>query len=352
MVEQPQRSKTEEPVLPFAYGGPRATGVIRQRPEDFLVDEITVVEPDGEGEHLLLQIEKRNSNTEWVAGQLARLADVPRRDVSYAGQKDRHAVTRQWFSVRLAGKPEPDWSALESADLTILQTARHGRKLRTGALKGNRFTIRVREFSGDQKALDVALSRLAAEGMPNYYGEQRFGLDGGNLDAAGALFRGELKRLKRQKRGIYLSAARSLLFNRVGAARVAAGSWNTPLAGERMVLAGSQSSFLAEAIDETILQRHQEMDIHPSGPLWGRGEVMTAGEVARLEREILADDQLQLFREGLESFGLKMERRPLRAEVADLQWSVEGDHLILSFSLPKGSYATAMLRECVDYHLP
>ncbi|MES9883582.1 MAG: tRNA pseudouridine(13) synthase TruD, partial [Sedimenticola sp.] len=338
------------PNLPYAFGGPCGSGLIRQQPEDFLVDEITVVEPDGEGEHLLLQIEKRNSNTEWVAGQLARLADVPRRDVSYAGQKDRHAVTRQWFSVRLAGKGEPDWHLLETPDLKVLQTARHGRKLRTGALIGNRFVIRVREYQGDTSALEVALARLAGEGMPNYYGEQRFGREGGNLVSAAALFRGELKRLKRQKRGIYLSAARSLLFNRVLAARVAAGTWDSPMAGERMILAGSQSSFLAEEIDEDILRRCRIMDIHTSGPLWGRGGAMTASAVTALEAEVLAADEH--FREGLESFGLKRERRALRAAVGSLQWRIEGDQLVLQFSLPKGSFATSLLRECIDYRLP
>ncbi|MEJ1296871.1 MAG: tRNA pseudouridine(13) synthase TruD [Candidatus Sedimenticola sp. (ex Thyasira tokunagai)] len=338
------------PKLPYAFGGPCGSGLIRLQPEDFLVDEITVVESDGEGEHLLLQIEKRNSNTEWVAGQLARHADVPRRDVSYAGQKDRHAVTRQWFSVRLAGKPEPDWRLLETTDLKILQTARHGKKLRIGVLKGNRFVIKVREYRGDVAALETCLTRLAKKGMPNYYGEQRFGREGNNLASAAALFRGELKRLKRQKRGIYLSAARSLLFNRVVAARVAAGTWDTPLVGERMILAGSQSSFLASEIDEDILRRCRTMDIHTSAPLWGKGDVMTSGVVAELEAQELAADGL--FREGLERFGLKMERRAMRAAVNDLQWDIKGDQLILQFSLSKGSFATSLLRECIDYRLP
>lgn len=345
-----QEPDLQLPNLPYAFGGSGGTGVIRLQPEDFLVDEISVMEPDGEGEHLLLQIEKRNSNTEWVAGQLARHAGVPRGDVSYAGQKDRHAVTRQWFSVRLAGKVEPEWGALENPDLKILQMARHGRKLRSGALKGNRFVIRVREYRGDRAVLENRLTRLAEEGMPNYYGEQRFGIEGGNLASAAALFRGELKRLKRQKRGIYLSAARSLLFNRVLAARVAAGTWATPLPGERMMLAGSQSSFLAEEIDEDIVRRCREMDIHPSAPLWGSGDVMTTSTIAALEADVLAADEL--FREGLKRFGLKMDRRAMRAAVSDLQWSIDGDQVTLQFGLPKGSFATSLLRECIDYRLP
>lgn len=333
--------------LPFAYGAPQSRGVIRSVPEDFQVDEIPGFEPDGEGEHCLLQIQKRDSNTDWVAGQLARIAGVSRADVSYAGLKDRHAVTTQWFSVRMAGKPEPDWSRIGSEEYRVLNSTRHGRKLRVGALKGNQFKIVVRDFQGDQADLESRLTTVAEQGIPNYFGEQRFGADDSNLASARALFSGELKRIKRQKRGFYLSAVRSFLFNQVLAARVDAGNWCTPLAGERMMLAGTRSSFLATEIDETLRERHQQMDVHLSGPLWGRGEAMVAGEVAQLEGDVLAAHGF--WREGLEQFGLKMERRALRVPVASLVWSVEGDVLEMAFSLPKGCYATTVLRECLDY---
>ncbi|MET0047738.1 MAG: tRNA pseudouridine(13) synthase TruD [Sedimenticola sp.] len=332
--------------LPFAFHGPCGSGVIRTEPEDFRVDEITVTEPDGEGEHALLQVEKRNANTDWVARLLAKHAGVKERDVSYAGKKDRNAVTSQWFSVHLPGKPDPDWSALESPELKILQVARHGRKLRTGALRGNRFTIRVRGFSGDEGDLRDRIGLIEKHGIANYFGEQRFGHHGNNLRRARALFAGELKRLSRNKRGIYLSAARSHLFNQVLARRVAEGTWDTPMNGERFLLAGSRSSFLAEAIDQELLDRYREGDIHLSGPLWGRGEIAVSGEVAELEREVLAAFGEE--RAGLEQFGMKMERRSLRAPVGDLGWSLENDTLELTFTLPKGSYATALLRECVD----
>jgi tRNA pseudouridine13 synthase len=321
--------------------------VIRHTPEDFLVDEIPLLEADGEGEHLLLHVEKRDSNTAWVAGVLARFAGVPRMDVSYAGLKDRHAVTRQWFSIRLTGKPEPDWDAIETSEFRVLQSARHSRKLRVGALKGNRFRIRVRAFEGDEAALDATLERIAREGIPNYFGEQRFGTDDANLAAARALFSGELKRVKREQRGFYLSAVRSLLFNKVLAARVSAGNWNRPLTGERMMLDGTRSSFPAAVVDDEICRRHREMDIHLSGPLWGRGEAMVTAEVAELESAVLLPERF--WREGLEGFGLQMERRALRLPVSDLVWSRQGDLLELGFSLPKGCFATALLRECVDY---
>ncbi len=335
------------PVLPFSYRTTQATGVLRAIPEDFLVEEIPSVLPDGTGEHVLLQIEKKNANTDWVASQLARYANVPRRDVSYAGMKDRHAVTRQWFSVRLAGRSEPDWSSLATDEFTVLQHDRHSRKLKIGALKGNRFTIRVREFKGELAALEDTLAKITEFGMPNYFGEQRFGIGGENLKCARQLFSGQLGKVPRDKKGFYLSAARSYLFNLVLAERVRLESWNRPLDGDRFILDGSRSSFLADQIDEVLLGRIAEHDIHISGPLWGRGEVKVVAEAAELECSVLQGQDL--LQAGLVQFGLTMERRALRASVRELAWSLEGDVLTLSFQLPKGAFATALLRECCDY---
>jgi len=164
--------------LGFAWGGPPASGRLRSTPEDFLVYEIPLVEPAGEGEHVWLLIRKRQENTEQVARCLARLAGVTQRDVSYAGLKDRNAVTEQWFSVYLPGGSEPEWSALDSASVTLLRCAWHHRKLRRGALRGNAFRIRVRNISGDRPSLDRRLREVAAGGVPNYFGEQRFGRGG------------------------------------------------------------------------------------------------------------------------------------------------------------------------------
>ena len=336
--------------LPFAFGGPCCRAILRSEPEDFQVDEVTLVDPDGKGEHVLLWIEKRDTNTDWVAGLLARHAGVPRVDVSYAGKKDRRALTRQWFSVRMAARPEPDWKVLESSEIRVLSSVRHSRKLKTGALRGNRFVIRARGLQGDSAQLLERLQHLAQYGMPNYFGEQRFGRENSNLGGALSMFTNSARRLSRQKRGLYLSAARSLLFNRVLSSRVAAGNWNQPLAGERLMLDASRNSFMPDRIDAEILRRISDMDIHPSGPLWGRGNLQVDGDVAELEREALAS--LGEFREGVERSGMKQERRALRARVGDLDWSLSGDDLELRFYLPKGSYATAMLRECLDYRLP
>ena len=299
------------------------------------------------GEHCLLQVEKRNCNTEWVAGCLARHAGVPRRDLSYAGMKDRHAVTRQWFSLRMAGRSEPDWQLLESDQLKILEVARHGRKLRPGALRGNRFRIRVRGLYGDRDRLGRLFDQLSRAGMPNYFGEQRFGHDQGNLQRARELFVGKRRRLSRHKQGLYLSAARALLFNQVLAHRMRRGNWNRPLAGERMMLDGSRNSFPAQQIDRVILERHSRMDIHTSGPLWGRGESGVFEEALRMEQEAL--EGFAFWCSGIERSGMAAERRALRAPVRELTWSVDGDCLELAFFLPRGSYATSLLRECVDY---
>ena len=335
------------PSLPHAFGPIGASGVIRSCPEDFFVEELPPCEPDGEGEHVLLKIEKRGDNTEWVARQLSRLAGVPARDVSYAGLKDRHAVTQQWFSVRLAGKPEPDWQALASDNLKILECARHQRKLRRGALRGNRFTIRVRDLAGDMDQLESQLRNIQQQGIPNYFGEQRFGHNGDNLKSANALFDGSLGRVSRQRRGLYISAARSLLFNHVLAKRVELGNWNQILLGERVALHGSRSSFHAEEVDAELQARLDEMDIHPTAPLWGRGEVEVTAEAAKIEAAVLAD--FINWQSGLERCGAEMGRRALRAPVLDMTWEMTPGQMVVSFTLPKGSYATVLLGECLDY---
>jgi tRNA pseudouridine13 synthase len=282
-----------------------------------------------------------------LADQLARYAGIPKRDVSYAGLKDRNAVTRQWFSLGLAGAAEPEWKNLGIENVCVLQHVRHRRKLRRGTLQGNRFQLMIRELQGDLAALQVRLQQLVQQGVPNYFGEQRFGHNGANLQQALAMFQG--KRIKdRHKRSLYLSAARSSLFNELLSARVTAGNWNRAIAGDAMLLAGTNSYFVPDAIDAEILHRLDSFDIHPSGCLWGRGESPACAQVA-----ILEDHLLQVhpeFCRGLEQAGMKQERRSLRLQVADLEWEldVSQQQLELRFFLPAGSYATTVLRELVQ----
>ncbi|MBI5460700.1 MAG: tRNA pseudouridine(13) synthase TruD [Gammaproteobacteria bacterium] len=333
--------------LPHAFGGPAGTGQLRVEPEDFIVRELPICEPDGTGEHVWLWVRKRNANTDWVARQLARFAGVTPREVSYAGLKDRHAVTEQWFSVQLPGKTDPDWTAARIEGVEILRAVRHSRKLKRGALRGNAFEIRIRALRGERAVVDERLQAIVARGMPNYFGEQRFGRDGGNLAAAAAMLRGEGPRLERHVRGLYLSAARSFLFNQVLATRVRDGSWERALPGDALQLDGRRAWFIADAADADIETRLRDFDVHPTGPLWGRGVPATQDAARAFEGACLA--QFDDWCAGLERAGLEQDRRALRVRVRELDWTWgDTDALTLRFSLPAGSYATALLREVIE----
>jgi tRNA pseudouridine13 synthase len=333
--------------LPYAHGGPTATGTIRQQPEDFIVEEILGFEPTGEGEHIFLRIEKRGENTDYLARQIAQYAGLPKMAVSYAGLKDRHAVTTQWFGVHLPGKREIDWGGLQSDSVKVLQALRHNRKLKTGALQGNRFTITVRELQGDPAQIADKLARIKAQGVPNYFGPQRFGREGNNLAQAEALFKGELRLRDRKLEGIYLSTARSEIFNRVLAKRVEQDIWNQALEGDAFMFQGSHSLFRAE-LDAETLHRVAAQEIHPSGPLWGIGELATTGLASELENAVAAE--CPLLCEGLEKAKMEPARRPLRLVVPNLAFEFpDAKSLRLSFSLPAGAYATVVLREAIEF---
>lgn len=327
--------------LPLAFGPSVLRARIRTTPEDFFVEELDAFAADGAGEHLLLTIEKRSMNTAFVAQRIAAWAGVPESAVGYAGMKDRHALTRQRFSVQLPGRAAPEIATLASEGLRVLTADRHARKLQRGALRGNRFMLALRDVIGDTEAIERRLSELVSHGFPNYFGEQRFGHGGGNLEAAQRMFGGQ--RVKRDKRGLLLSAARSELFNVVLAARVADGSWCRGLPGELWMLEGSRSLFGPEPDPAALAERVAAHDVHPSGPLWGRGELRTAAGCRALEEAALAP--FASIRAGLEAAGLKQERRALRTIAAGLRWEwPESSVLRLSFELPPGSYATSLLR--------
>ena len=303
--------------LPRAHAEtPPLTARLRSTPEDFRVEEILGYDADGSGEHALLWVEKREANTDWVARELAKFAGVPPLNVGYAGLKDRHAVTRQAFTVQLAGKPDPDWSTFPHAEVKVLAATRHSRKLKRGALRGNRFVLVLREVQGDRARAEEVLAEISARGVPNYFGEQRFGREGGNLAQARAMFAG--RRMDRAKRSILLSAARSHIFNAVLAARVERGAWDAPLDGEIWSLAGSRSWFGPEPFTDALAERLARGDIHPSGPLWGQGEPPSSGEVAELERELAAVNTDLV--DGLVAARMDQERRALRLLPQNLTW--------------------------------
>ena len=393
---------------PPGCGPPLFNAGIKVQPDDFQVDEVLGFELDGAGEHLYLHIEKTGCNTDEVVSLLEAACAAQSADSGVAGMKDRHAVTRQWFSVRSPADIEAVTGALGAFNksqaaqsdpplksLRLLSHTRHSRKLRRGAHQGNDFVIVLRnvqalalaqaqpmgqgvcpEASASEDwdasrefgsavplttaletplaalptvtlaaALEVRLESLRRNGFPNYLGAQRFGRGGENLVRARQWFRQPRKRTSRQQRSLWLSAARSALFNAVCAARVDAGNWQQILPGEPVILAGTRSYFdQHQASTDELSERLAAMDVHPSGPWWGRGRSAATDECAAFENEVLADHKELCA--GLEQSGLPQERRALRAQAATLSASWRDvETLELRFGLSPGVFATSLLRE-------
>ncbi len=312
---------TSLPPWPRAYAASGASATLKQLNEDFVVTELPQQLPSGEGEHLWLEVEKNGANTAFVAEQLAEAAGVPVRDVGYAGLKDRHAITRQWFSIYWPKGETPELTALRHPAFRVLRQSRHVRKLRPGDLLGNRFRIVLRDVSGDRTAVEANLRAVASQGAPNYFGAQRFGHDGGNVEQGRALLAREIRVRDPKRKGLYLSAVRSFVFNEVLALRIQQGLWGQALPGDVMDEAG-----------------------RPTGPLWGRGRVTTTDAAQALE-DAVAERHASLCH-GLEHAGLDQARRALVASPVDLSWQwPQADQLVLSFALPAGAYATSVLNE-------
>lgn len=332
--------------------GPRATGqslgsaVLKAVAEDFQVDEVLDIPLSGQGEHLWLWVEKRDLNTEEAARRLARAAGVPVRSISYAGLKDRQALTRQWFSLHLPGKADPDLARAQDDTLRILKQVRHQRKLQRGAHSANGFTLRLTALAADRQALDARLEQLKQQGVPNYFGTQRFGHGGGNVhDAQDWAARRALPE-QRNVRSRLLSAARSYLFNQVLAARVADGSWQRAQVGDLLAFTDSRSFFQA-AEQECCDPRLSILDLHPTGPLWGQGPSPAAEATYALETAI--GERHAALCQWLADAGMDHERRILRLPIGGLTWHYpEPDILQLEFVLPAGCFATVVVRELVD----
>ncbi|MGV6808827.1 MAG: tRNA pseudouridine(13) synthase TruD [bacterium] len=375
-MSQEHKVLTERTSLDLpTVNAPVLSGVIRQQAEDFRVDEIPSIQPSGSGEHIWLKVRKVNTNTDWLAGQLARIANIKKRDVGYAGLKDRHAVTTQWFSLYLSeskthsapNSPHispslPNWAAHLPPEVSILEETRHTRKLRTGTLHGNQFDVLIRDcqplaptaapsYSPSSihlpTLLNERLALLTQQGVPNYFGEQRFGKGLSNIHSASAWFAGEFEPKKRHLQSVYLSAARSWLFNQMVAARIAQQTYSSLLAGEVFMLAGSHSWFY-EPLSDDLCQRYQQGDIHPTAALWGKGPLASRAIIADLEQHIA--QQYSLLARGLEQQSLTQDRRAIRLMLNDLQHSWQSpQQLRLRFSLPAGAFATAVLKEIMCY---
>lgn len=348
---------------PRAHAAPLSPGRLRAEPEDFLVEELLGFEAAGTGQHVLLKVRKRNANTQWIAGELARACGCRPGDVGYAGLKDRRAVATQWFTVPQSRLSPQDWAGIGSGEYQVLEAHRHSRKLPRGALAGNRFVIRVRGTAVGDESLASRLATIETRGVPNYFGPQRFGRGGANLKRLGDDLRG----VRPSERGFILSAARSLAFNAVLAERVGDGSWERLEPGDLANLDGRASHFRVDAVDETLEGRLARLDIHPTGPLWGRGEPASSGRVLALEQRVAAS--LSAACELVARAGMDQERRSLRLAVRDLRWRREtsathaadaadaagaastadsegaADAVTLEFRLTRGAYATTVLRE-------
>ena len=309
--------------FPRAYGAVTASAIFRAQPEDFQVDEDLGYVPSGVGEHVFLHICKRGENTAWVAGKIAELANVNVTDIGYCGRKDRHAVTAQWFSVYLPKAPEPDWTLLNTESIQLLSASRHQTKLRRGEHQQNNFVIRLRDVQTEDRAqLEIKIDAIFAQGVPNFFGEQRFGLGGNNLREAEAILVGGKRYRDKQKRGLMLSAARSYLFNQVLAARVLANNWTSMIDGE--------------------------INSQASGPLWGRGRPLVSGTLLEFEQNALAN--WATWCDGLEHAGLSQERRALQLIPRNSRWSWVDNDLVLHFSLDAGEFATSVLHELAQLH--
>jgi tRNA pseudouridine13 synthase len=294
--------------------------------QDFEVTEQLGWDLSGDGEHDYLWIEKTNANTEWVARQLASFAGVPAKDVGYAGLKDRHAVTRQWFSIPRWHAPA--WSELDIEGVRVIDTGRHLRKLRRGAHRGNTFRVVLRvEEQPDSDALAERLAAIRSDGVPNYFGEQRFGRHGGNLRLANDWAAG--KRMPRHKRSLAISTIRSFLFNEALASRVAQGNWDQFVPGDQANLNGSGSIFQVTEIDEELRRRCDQMDVHPAGILPGDGSNIGP----------------ESWQRALAKARVEPGTRSLRLPVIDLTSTDTEDAVVLGFTLERGAFATAVLRE-------
>ncbi|TNC83562.1 MAG: tRNA pseudouridine(13) synthase TruD [Thalassolituus sp.] len=312
------------PEWPSAYEPTGATAVLKQNNSDFIVTEIPLGLPSGEGEHVWLDVAKDGANTQFVAAQIAEFAGVRELDVGYAGLKDRYAETRQWFSVWMPKTEAPDFTTLEHPEFRVLSQARHIKKLRPGDLLGNRFEILLRDVKGDREAIESNLALVQQYGVPNYFGPQRFGQAGDNVANGMAMLKREIRVRNKKKKGIYLSSVRSFLFNEVLAARIRSELWGKSLEGDILT-------------DEGVA----------TGPMWGRGRLTTTDDALALESGI-AGQHPELC-EGLEFSGLNQDRRALAAMPGNMTWSwPEESHLLLTFSLPAGYYATSLIRECIE----
>jgi tRNA pseudouridine13 synthase len=339
-------SKSFDLAWPYRFGQPEQSALLKSVPSDFQVFEDLGFMPTGQGEHLFVLVRKTGENTAWVAKLLAEHTGLPLASVSWAGLKDRHAVTEQWFGLHLPGKPDPDLRGLNSDTIQVLQTIRHDKKLRPGTLRGNLFRIYLRDIQ-QSRELDFRLQQISQQGVPNYFGPQRFGHNGNNLVAAESMFSG--RRINdRQKRAIYLSAARSYIFNHVVAARIRENRLQEPILGDCLMFNASDDCLVVDKLikNSNLTQRMEFGELVTTAPLCGAGLSLATRDALAWEQSILAGHADWL--KALEHAGMQQERRRAILRTNDLRWRWKDNALELHFSLSSGSYATSLIRELVN----
>ena len=322
---------------------PKQTALLKAECADFVVKEQLGYDMSGDGEFVAVKVRKTDCNTLFVGEQLAKFAGISARNMSYAGLKDRKAVTEQWFSLQMPGQPTPDFSQFSLEGVEILDVTRHQRKIRIGSLQGNHFEILLRNAE-ETDELKVRLDFLAKNGFPNYFTEQRFGRDGNNLTQALRWANGEIKVKDRNKRSFYLSAARSEIFNLIVSKRMELDLAQQILVGDVLQLNGSHSWFVVNESEDLaqLQQRLAQQDVLLTAPLIGEEEKSAVD----FEHEIFAQHQalFALMRQER----MKAARRPILMQPQQFQWQFEPNGLRLQFDLPAGSYATALIRELVN----
>ena len=322
---------------------PKQTALLKAECADFVVKEQLGYDMSGDGEFVAVKVRKTDCNTLFVGEQLAKFAGISARNMSYAGLKDRKAVTEQWFSLQMPGQPTPDFSQFSLEGVEILDVTRHQRKIRIGSLQGNHFEILLRNAE-ETDELKVRLDFLAKNGFPNYFTEQRFGRDGNNLTQALRWANGEIKVKDRNKRSFYLSAARSEIFNLILSKRVELDLAQQILVGDVLQLNGSHSWFVVDESEDLaqLQQRLAQQDVLLTAPLIGEEEKSAVD----FEHEIFAQHQA-LF-DLMRQERMKAARRPILIQPQHFQWQFKPNGLRLQFALPAGSYATALIRELVN----
>ena len=321
------------------WGAPLGTADLKTSHEDFIVDEVLDIEMTGEGEHLWLKVIKKGANTAWVAEQLAEYYGVESRNVQWSGLKDRHAVTTQWFSLAFPIKkelPEPQ----RHPEYMVLEQKRHIRKLNVGTHKANQFEIKLRNISGDTQKIINRLEQIKAQGIPNYFGSQRFGQNGNNVRRGVEWLEGQF-RPKKKLQSILLSSIRSYLFNEYLSKRVKESSWLTVSSTDICKLSNSNSWFLCEDEDLKELQdRVNKKELQITGPLWG--------DTLQCEGDKFIKEEFSNICEVLNKKAPKSARRSLQLMLENFEFNLEEDGLKLKFQLETGAFATSVLEQVFE----